>query len=146
MANPKMRLGKFIQEENGTLHGRINGLGIRSVDVLSEAASSQEGRPYLRLIADPLGDAYDVGAAFPKEKDGMHYYSVNLDSPLLPSPISAALFPDRCEEHGFNLVWSRQEQDTNPSVAAKTRHDEKVAPEGERKIQSRHRYAAGMTP
>jgi len=38
----------------------------------------------------------------------MIYHSVSIDSPVLPAPISAALFPDK-ESNTFNLVWNRQD-------------------------------------
>lgn len=107
MATPKVKLGKFFQDEHGALHGTISGLGIGSTTVISQQATDREGHSYLKLIADPLGAAYEVGAAFPKEKDGMSYYSVNLESPLLPAPLNAALFHDNENVTILNLVWSR---------------------------------------
>ena len=102
-----VKLGKFAQSQTGDLQGIISGLGIGSTEVFAVAATSQEGKPYLKLIADPHGVAYEVGAAFSKQKDGMIYYSVNLESPLFPAPLSAALFPDRDNGNMFNLIWNR---------------------------------------
>lgn len=109
MSSPKIKLGKFIQDELGVLYGTINGLGVGSVNVASQQATDREGHSYLKLIADPLGEAYEVGAAFPKEKDGMSYYSVSLDSPLLQAPLNAALFHNNESETSYDLVWSRPE-------------------------------------
>ena len=100
----QVKLGKAYRDEFGALHGRINGIGIGSTDFLTEHATAQNGRQYFKLIADPLGHPYDIGAAFRKQKDGLSYYSVSLESPLLQAPIHAALFPDPHNEDSYNLV------------------------------------------
>ena len=102
-----LNLGIFVQDETGTLHGRFSGLGLGSISIISEKVTSLEGKPYLRLIADPLGAAYEVGVAFPKEKDGMKYYSALLDSPIFQAPLNVALFPDKEVPNLFQLVWNR---------------------------------------
>ncbi|MFY9288175.1 MAG: DUF736 family protein [Alphaproteobacteria bacterium] len=104
-----MKLGKFIQDSQGQLHGKINGLGMGSISVIGKPTTSSAGKAYLKLIADPMIEAYEVGAAFPKEKNGINYYIVTLDSPLFQSGVTAALFPDKEREAIFNLVWSRSE-------------------------------------
>lgn len=116
MANTKLKLGTAVKDTDGTLHGRIGSLGLGSVDFIGQEATSQDGKSYIKLIADPAGDAYEIGAAFPREKDGLSYYSVNLESPVFPAPLNAALFPDRSDTDQFNLVWSRP--DTAPSAEA----------------------------
>ena len=109
-ASYRMKLGKFVEDQDGTLHGKISGLGMNTVSVVSEPTVDLSGNTYLKLIADPLGDAYEVGAAFPKVKDGMSYYAVNLDSPALPATIHGALFRDRKVPHSLNLIWNRPDQ------------------------------------
>lgn len=104
-----MKLGHFMVDNFGTLHGKISGLGIGSISVISEQATSNNGKPYYKLIAEPMGEAYEIGAAFMKEKDGVAYYSVSLDSPVFLTPVSAALFRDKDDEHTLNLVWNRIE-------------------------------------
>lgn len=123
-SDKKVKLGSFVIDEHGVLHGNICGLGMGTTSVISEEALSKEGRRYLKLIADPLRDGYEVGAAFPKQKDGMDYYSVSIDSPILPAPINAALFPDRENELGFNLVWNRPEVPTLSAEAMATVNQE----------------------
>ncbi len=118
MANAKVKLGKLFKDEMGALHGRLTILGLGSTNIISEQAKTFDGAPYLKLIADPLGDAYEIGAAFPKKKDGMDYYSVNLDSPILPAPINAALFPDKNNPDTFNLIWTRPEPKAVPAPSA----------------------------
>lgn len=102
-----LKIGRFMLDSHGVLHGKISGLGIGSINVISEVVTGNNGKQYLKLIADPMSDAYEIGAAFPKEKDGLTYYSVSVDSPVLESPINAALFPDRDQENTLNLVWER---------------------------------------
>jgi uncharacterized protein (DUF736 family) len=102
-----VNLGVFVQDELGTLHGRFSGLGVGSTSIISEEATSADGKTYLKLIADPLGAAYEVGAAFPKEKGGLNYYSAVLDSPIFQAPLNVALFPDKEEPNIYNLVWNR---------------------------------------
>src|SRR5580698_10400783 len=103
-----IRIGTFAADKKGVMHGKIYGLGLGVTPVLFEPQTSKDGKSYFRLIADPAKEAYEIGAAFPRDKDGMAYHSVSIDSPVLPAPISAALFPDR-ENGGFNLVWNRQD-------------------------------------
>ena len=107
MTAPNMKSGKFFHDREGTIHGRICGLGMVKETVVSQPALDREGRNYLKLIGDPLGEAYELGAAFPKEKDGKRYYSVIIDSPLFPAPLHAALFYDHDSETTLNLVWNR---------------------------------------
>ena len=73
-----------------------------------EPQTSKDGKQYFRLIADPAKEGYEIGAAFPKEKDGMPYHSVSIESPALSAPINAALFQDR-ESDAYNLMWNRQD-------------------------------------
>jgi uncharacterized protein (DUF736 family) len=105
-----MKLGDFMVDNEGTLHGQIHGLGLTSTQVISDCVVSHSGRHYLKLIADPMGDAFEIGVAFLKEKDGMFYYSVSLDSPVFPAPIHAALFHDKEDNIKLNLVWNRMEE------------------------------------
>ena len=107
MAIQRMKLGKFAQDSQGGLYGRISGLGIGSTVVMSQDAVSQDGKPYMKLIADSGNGTYEVGAAFQKEKDGKIYYSVSLESPLLLTSITAALFPDKENNGMFDLIWNR---------------------------------------
>jgi len=110
MTTRAIKLGRFIQDEAGILHGNIGALGLGLTKIISEAATSLDGKPYFKLMANPFGESYEIGAAFPKEKDGMKYFSVNFDTPILAEPMNAALFPDKNEPNGFNLVWNRPDQ------------------------------------
>jgi len=103
----KLTLGKFFSDDNDTFHGTVSALGMGSTSVITQEAKDREGKKYLKFIADPLGAAYEIGAGFPKEKDGKTYYSVTFDSPFLPAPIKAALFQDFNDVTVFNLVWNR---------------------------------------
>jgi len=105
-----MKIGIFQQDEDGTLLGRIHGFGLGVISVmLAPEKSKKDNKPYYKVIADPLSDPYEIGAAFPKVKDGMAYHSVSIESPALASPLNAALFPDKDSKGAFNLVWNRPE-------------------------------------
>jgi len=112
-----VKIGTFAANKDGLLTGKIFGLGLGVTPVMFEPQTSKEGKRYFRLIADPAKAGYEIGAAFPKEKDGMSYHSVSIDSPVLPAPINAALFTDK-ETGNFNLVWSRQEEGKEPKAEA----------------------------
>lgn len=104
-----MKIGVFALDKKGIMQGKIFGLGLVTTPVIFEPQTSRDGKDYSRLIADPAKEAYEIGVAFPKEKDGMVYHSVIIESPVLPTPINAALFPDKDNESKFNLVWNRPE-------------------------------------
>lgn len=135
MATPKMNLGKFFHDQDGLIHGTISGLGMVSTTVMSQVVTDREGKHYQKLIGDPLGAAYEIGAAFPKEKDGMPYYSVTLDSPIFPTPIHAAFFYDRDNASILNLVWTRKEIEKPSTDIAHTAGQ-----------PAHRRYVAGATP
>ena len=103
-----IRIGTFMPDKKGVLHGRIFGFGLGVTPVSFDPQTSKDGKEYFRLIADAGKEGYEIGAAFPKEKDGMAYHSVSIESPALPSPINAALFRDK-ESGAFTLVWNRQD-------------------------------------
>jgi uncharacterized protein (DUF736 family) len=104
-----VKIGTFVTDKKGVMHGKIYGLGLGVTPVMFEPQTSKDGKGYFRLIADPAKEAYEIGAAFPRDKDGMPYHSVSIDSPVLPAPINAALFQDR-ESGALNLVWNRQDE------------------------------------
>lgn len=115
-----MKIGTFIQNNDGSLLGRIHGLGFVTVAVAGEPQRSQSGKDYFRLIADPAKDIYEVGFAFAKQKDGKTYYSVSIDSPMFPQPVNAALFQEKGIPGVFNLIWNRPEtQGVQPEAASK---------------------------
>jgi uncharacterized protein (DUF736 family) len=116
-----MKIGTFMQNDAGLLLGRIYGLGLGTVAVIFEPQTSRDGVAYFRLVADPTNEVYEIGAAFPKTKDGQAYFSVVLDTPLFPAPVNAALFPDQ-DTGIFNLVWNRVEPvSVKPTAAATAR-------------------------
>ena len=104
-----MKIGTFVQNHDGSLLGRVHGLGFVTVAVAGEPQSSRNGKDYYRLIADPAKDVYEIGFAFAKQKDGQTYYSVSIDSPMFPQPVNAALFQDKGNPGVFNLIWNRPE-------------------------------------
>jgi len=109
-------IGKFIQDQYGVLHGKICGLGIGVMPVIFQPQpDKKEGQPDFKLIADPMLEAFEIGAAWQKQKDGMTYYSVSIESPALMAPLYTALFQDRDNSSLFNLVFDRYQQ--TPAVA-----------------------------
>jgi len=103
-----IKIGTFTPIQEGILQGHIYGLGLGSTPVVFVPQTSQSGNGYYRLMADTNGNAYEIGVAFPKEKNGTIYHSISIDSPALQAPINATLFHDkRTGEH--NLLWSRPE-------------------------------------
>ena len=102
-----IKIGTFAADKKGVMHGKIYGLGLGIIPVTFEPQTSKEGKSYLRLFAD---EGYEIGAAFPREANGLNYHSVSLDSPMLPAPVNAALFPDKENIGTFNLVWNRQDE------------------------------------
>ena len=125
-----MRIGTFTQDANGVVTGKIRVLGIGVIPLaLEQETSKKDGKPYFRIIADPQGDAYEIGAAFEKNKDGMIYHSVSIDSPVFPAALNAALFADREREGVFNLVWDRPEKKPAHTLSAKA--DNKADANGE---------------
>jgi len=129
-----IRIGTFAADKKGVMHGKIYGLGLGVTPVLFEPQTSKDGKSYFRLIADPAKEAYEIGAAFPRDKDGMAYHSVSIDSPVLPAPISAALFPDK-ESNTFNLVWNRQ--DGERDLRAEATVNVNVQPQHQTQTQTR---------
>lgn len=125
-----VKIGTFSLNQQGIFEGHIYGLGLGSTPVAFAPQTSQGGNSYYRLIADPKGSAYEIGVAFPKEKNGHIYHMISIDSPVLQRPINAMLFADR-NTGDHNLFWSRME-DTAPMAAASN--------------QSAARPTAGLTP
>jgi len=109
-----VKIGTFTLNQQGILQGRIYGLGLGSTPVSFVPQTSQSGNSYYRLMADPSGNAYEIGVAFPKEKSGTIYHSISIDSPVLPAPINATLFSDK-RTGAHNLLWSRME-DASPKA------------------------------
>ena len=116
------------------MHGKIFGLGLGVTPVMFEPQTSKDGKSYFRLIADPAKEAYEIGVAFPKDKDGMIYHSVSIDSPALPAPIYAALFHDK-ENGTLNLVWNRQ--DAGKDLRAEATVNATVQPQNQTQNQTR---------
>ena len=134
-----IKIGTFSADKKGVMHGKIFGLGLGVTPVMFEPQTSKDGKQYFRLIAEPAKEAYEIGAAFPKEKDGMAYHSVSIESPVLPAPINAALFQDR-ESGTYNLVWNRQ--DDPKDLRAEATVNVNVQPQN----QAQTRRANGQSP
>src|ERR1700761_1673648 len=98
-----MKAGSFRRDEEGTLYGKIQALGLGNLDAVFAERTSKKGETFFRVIADPNGAPFEIGSAWPKVKEGLHYYSVSLDTVFSSKPINAALFPDKNDSNTFNL-------------------------------------------
>ncbi len=136
-----VKIGTFVTDKKGVMHGKIYGLGLGVTPVMFEPQTSKDGKSYFRLIADPAKEAYEIGAAFPRDKDGMTYHSVSIDSPVLPAPINAALFQDR-ESGTLNLVWNRQDENREPKAEATVN----VNAQPQHQAQTQTRRSTGQQP
>jgi len=136
-----IKIGTFTADKKGVMHGKIYGLGLGVTPVLFEPQTSKEGKSYFRLIADPAKEGYEIGAAFPRDKDGMAYHSVSIESPALPAPINAALFLDK-ESGAYNLVWNRQ--DNGKDLKAEATVNVNVQPQ--QQVQALTKRANGQQP
>jgi len=126
-------IGTFLQDAQGAFHGKLLALGLPATSVLFEPVlDKRDGQPDFRLIADPVLNAYEIGAAWRKQKDNMTYYFVSIESPLLAAPLHAALFQDKENAEKFNLVFDRYHQ--VPRIAA------------EATLHHRRYIGAGATP
>ena len=109
-----LKIGSFQASETGDIYGTVHGLGMGATPVVFATQFGKDGRIYYRLIAETETAAFEIGVAFPKDKNGLLWYAVTIDSPMFPAPISAALFGDR-DKKNYNLVWSREDQ-SSPKV------------------------------
>ena len=99
-----MIIGKFQNAENGRIVGELDALLVGS-KLLSFQPNSN-GADYIVVT----GTGCEAGAAWKKiSKDGKkEFVSVRLDSPFLPVPINAALFPAKDGAGRHVLVWDRK--------------------------------------
>jgi uncharacterized protein (DUF736 family) len=114
-----MKLGKFSVDGTGNLSGTIYGLGLQPTTIALKPEVSKKNEQYFKLIADPSGEAYEIGSAHPKvTKDNKSYLSLHLDSPTFPATVHAALFADKGTGF-YNLVWDRPEPSNGPRAEVK---------------------------
>jgi len=98
-----MIIGKFQNAENGRITGELDALLVGRVKLTFEP--NTKGADY--TVQTETG--CEVGAAWKKtSKEGdKPYISVRLDSPFLPKPINAALFPAKDGAERQVLVWDQ---------------------------------------
>ena len=98
-----MIIGKFQNAENGRITGELDALLVGRVKLTFEP--NTKGADY--TVQTETG--CEVGAAWKKtSKEGdKPYISVRLDSPFLPKPINAALFPAKDGAGRQVLVWDQ---------------------------------------
>jgi hypothetical protein len=101
--------------------------------------------PFFKMIANQEGEPYEIGAVFPKEKEGHPYYSVALDSPLFPKALHAAMFYDD-KSHLYNLVWERMPSTTPKAEQANEAELEESSPKQAQKQAAPAKIATQKTP
>jgi uncharacterized protein (DUF736 family) len=97
-----MIIGRFENQANGRITGELDALLVGCIPLTFEP--NTKGADY--TVQTETG--CEAGAAWKKaSKDGgKPYISVRLDSPFLPKPINAALFPAK-EPGRHVLVWDQ---------------------------------------
>ena len=99
-----MIIGKFQNAENGRIVGELDAL-LADTKRLSFEPNTN-GADYTIVT----GTGCEAGAAWKKtSKDGKKaFLSVRLDSPFLPVPVNAALFPAKDGAGRHVLIWDRK--------------------------------------
>ena len=99
-----MIIGTFENRPNGRISGELDALVVGLVPLTFEP--NAKGADYTVMTETGC----EAGAAWKKtSKDGgKPYISTRLDSPFLPTPLNAALFPGK-EPGQHVLVWDRQD-------------------------------------
>jgi uncharacterized protein (DUF736 family) len=105
-----MIIGKFQKHDDGAISGELDALLLGRAKVSLER--SEQGPDYVVILTET---ASEVGAAWNRSAKGKNYISVRRDSPFLPAPVNAALFPTR--DGHYNLVWNRQKPAAENSAA-----------------------------
>jgi len=100
-----MIIGKFENQANGRITGKLDALLVGCIPLTFEPNS--KGADY--TVQTETG--CEVGAAWKKtsKEGGKPFISVRLDSPFLPKPFNAALFPAKETGHHV-LVWDRPQR------------------------------------
>ena len=105
-----MIIGQFTQKGD-VYAGNLYGIGFAIPFVVFNPVSAKQGNgPDFVVYGSPHEDepASELGAAWAKtSKAGKAYLSVNLDSPVLVTPINGAL--TRQQDGSYALVWNRKE-------------------------------------
>ncbi len=96
------QIGTFKRCEDGSYSGVIRTLSLRArARIIPAEVSGNEKAPNLRVLVGSV----EIGAGWQRtSKDNTEYYSVKLDDPSFPSPISAN-FVEVNNQHV--LIWTR---------------------------------------
>jgi uncharacterized protein (DUF736 family) len=97
---------------NKDLEGEVRFASPRFVQrIWFQAIEHEDGAgkdaPSHRIVASDGGNTIELGAAWPKVKDGRRYFSCQIDQPGFDKPLSFAAFPRKIEAEGYDLSWSR---------------------------------------
>jgi uncharacterized protein (DUF736 family) len=101
-------IGHFVATKNGGWEGVVQTLTIDTkVRFVPNDNQVSDNAPAFRLFAGKS----EIGAAWKQRSTGDNprdYFSVRLDDPSLPAPLSAAFFEGTDGKEG-QLVWRRSE-------------------------------------
>ena len=99
-----------VGELNENLEGEVRFLNPAFVQRIWFQAiedAEHEDAPSHRIVASLGGNSVEVGAAWPKAKDGRRYFSCQIDQPGFDKPLTFAAFPRKVASEGWDLSWSR---------------------------------------
>lgn len=101
------RIGSFTRNDDHIFEGQITTLAVKLEVKLIPNPEAEDGSSRAPdLLA--FSGAAEIGAAWAKQENGRPpYYTIRLDDPSWPAPLSAALFQNRLDPKKFDMVWSR---------------------------------------
>jgi uncharacterized protein (DUF736 family) len=103
-----MIIGNFIHDPAKNIYsGEIKTLTLREKVQFRPVKSKSDKGPHYRVVLEGKPSAVELGAAWKRKSEaGREFFSVSLDDPALPRPLSAALMPSDDGESAI-LIWSR---------------------------------------
>ncbi|GAK46649.1 conserved protein [Tepidicaulis marinus] len=105
-----MIIAQLKKDENGNLRGQLVTLTMNAPLVFRP---NERGAAFSVFIEGAAPS--EVGAAWLKKSDDKTFYSVRLDDPAFPHPLSCALFESTHENETFNLVFTRPKRQGDES-------------------------------
>lgn len=103
------RIGSFTRAEDGIFEGRVLTLTVQiELKFVPNPDIEGLGSKLPDLIAFAVSNNAEIGAAWAKQEGKKPvFYTVRLDDPSWPAPLTAALFQNKVQPALYDLVWSR---------------------------------------
>jgi len=103
------RIGSFSRTEDGIFEGRVLTLVVQvELKFIPNPDVEEPGSKLPDLIAFAMSNNAEIGAAWAKQEGKKPvFYTVRLDDPSWPAPLTAALFQNKMQPALYDLVWSR---------------------------------------